>query len=120
MTIRSQLATGFVILILIFAAGFFVNQRLSDEVSRNTTYLNNSEAIIRNSNILHKMIIDMQSGYRGYLLTGQDAFLEPFDQGMVDIPPRIRDLKALVTNTLQQQRLDSIAFLHRSWIAYAN
>ncbi len=120
MTIRSKLAAGFVLLIVIFAASFFVNQRLSDEVSRNTTYLNNSEAIIRNSNILHKYILDMQSGYRGYLLTGQEAFLEPYNQGMHDIPPLVKELKALVTNDTQKQRLDSIAFLHQSWITYAN
>jgi len=120
MTIRSKLVAGFVLLIVIFAASFFVNQRLSNEVSRNTAYLNNSEVIIRNSNILHKYILDMQSGYRGYLLTGQEAFLEPYNQAILDIPPLVRDLKNLITNPIQKQRLDSITFLHQSWIVYAN
>jgi signal transduction histidine kinase len=120
MTIRSKLVAGFVVLIVIFAASFFVNQRLSDEVRRNSAYLTNSELIIRNSNILHKFIIDMQSGYRGYLLTGQEAFLEPYHQAIREIPPLIRDLDALVTHPVQKQRLDSIMFLHRSWILYAN
>ncbi|MGV2480035.1 UNVERIFIED_CONTAM: CHASE3 domain-containing protein, partial [Salmonella enterica subsp. enterica serovar Weltevreden] len=78
MTIRSKLFLGFITLILIFMVNFYVNQSLSRQVIRNTNYISNSEAVIRNSNILHKNMIDMQSGYRGYLLTGQEVFLEAY------------------------------------------
>ena len=75
MTIRAKLLTGFISLIVIFGTSLLINLRLSNEVIRNFEYLSNSEAIIRNSNLLHKHIIEMQSGYRGFLLTEQEAFL---------------------------------------------
>ncbi len=120
MTIRSKLLFGFIILIVIFTASFFVNQRLSSEVMRNTRYLSNSEAIIRASNILHKLVIDMQSGYRGFLLTSQDAFLEPYNEALHDIPPLINELDTLITNADQSRRLDTIVNLHHTWVKYAN
>jgi signal transduction histidine kinase len=120
MTIRAKLFAGFIILILIFAASFFVNQRLSDQVTRNSRYLNNSEAIIRNSNIFHKLIIDMQSGYRGYLLTGQDAFLETYNDALNRIPAISREQRNLVSSDIQKSRLDSIMHLHQMWVEYAN
>jgi signal transduction histidine kinase len=119
LTIRSKLLTGFVSLIVIFGTSLLINLRLSNEVVRNFRYLANSEAIIRNSNILHKNIIEMQSGYRGYLLTGQDAFLEPYDRALKVIPSLFRDLRALTTSADQKKRLDSIGVLHQTWVEYA-
>src|SRR5687768_8505135 len=119
LTIRSKLLTGFVSLIVIFGTSLLINLRLSNEVVRNFRYLANSEAIIRNSNILHKNIIEMQSGYRGYLLTGQDAFLEPYDRALKVIPSLFRDLRALTTSADQKKRLDSIGVLHQIWVEYA-
>ena len=59
MIIRLRLFMGFIILIFIFIIDFFVNQRLSQEVIKNTTSLSSSETVIRNSNMLEKNIIDM-------------------------------------------------------------
>lgn len=120
MTIRLKLFTGFILLILIFVISFFVNQRLSREVIKNSVYINNSEVVIRNSNLLHKLMIDMQSGYRGYLLTGQESFLNPYDEALTSIPPLITEQKLLVSSPQQNKRLDSIMTLHNEWVRYAN
>jgi CHASE3 domain sensor protein len=120
MTIRLRLLTGFLILIIIFLISFFVNQRLSTEVIRNGEYINRSEAVIRNSNLIHKYMIDMQSGYRGYLLTSQVDFLEPFHEGLASIPPLIKEQHNLTSSPEQNLRLDSIMEIHSKWVAYAN
>lgn len=119
MTIRAKLLTGFISLIVIFGTSLLINLRLSNEVIRNFEYLGNSEAIIRNSNMLHKHIIEMQSGYRGYLLTSQEAFLEPYNEAVKRIPPLFRDLKGLVSSQAQMAKLDSMDHLHRVWVEYA-
>lgn len=120
MTIRSKLFSGFITLILIFIINFYVNQSLSKQVIRNTNYINNSEAVIRNSNILHKNMIDMQSGYRGYLLTGQEVFLEPYYEGLKNIPPLIDEQQSLISSPKQKVRLDSIMSLHQAWVKHAS
>src|SRR6218665_3708595 len=120
MTIKSKLFAGFLLLILVFVLDFFVNQRLSREVIRNTAYINNSETVIRNSNVLHKHMIDMQSAFRGYLLTGQESFLEPYEDALASIPPLLKEQKALVVADRQSERLEAIDVLHQGWIEYAN
>ena len=107
MTIRLKLFTGFAILILIFIVDFFVNQRFSREV-------------IRNSSLLHKLMIGMQSGYRGYLLTGQKSFLGSYYHGINSIPPLMKVQRELVSAEIQKDRLDSIQGLHNRWIAFAD
>jgi signal transduction histidine kinase len=120
MTIRFQLFTGFFLLIGIFVVDFLINQRLSGQVIKNTTYLNNSEAVIRNSNILHKEMIEMQSGFRGFLLTGQEVFLQPYYDGLKSVPSLLKEQRSLVSSETQKLRLDSIQVLHQEWIDYSN
>jgi signal transduction histidine kinase len=120
MTIRLQLFIGFFILFLLFVINFFITQRLSQDVLKNTSYINNSEAVIRNSNQIHKIMIDMQSGYRGYLLTGQSIFLDSYYEGIERVPPLMNEQKALTNGAIQQRTLDSILHYHYEWVGYAN
>jgi len=119
MTIRFKLFTGIVILIGIFIADIFINQRLSYEVDKNISDLSNSETIIRNSNVLNKRMIEMQSGLRGYLLTDQEEFLDPYYEGLETIPPLIEEQRKLLISSRQKERLDSISSLHKTWIEYS-
>ena len=120
MKIRTLLITGFVLLSLIFISVYIVNQRLSNEVLLNTTYLYNSETIIRNSNQIHKEIIGMQSGFRGFLLTSRENFLQPYYRGLRSVPKLIAEQRTLLSSTAQIARLDSIGELHTKWVEYAD
>ncbi|MES2704402.1 MAG: ATP-binding protein [Bacteroidota bacterium] len=119
MNIRYTLFLGFLILIGIFFVNFFINKRLSDEVVRNSSYISRSETVIRNSNMLHKSMIDMQSGFRGYLLTGQESFLQSYTDGLKDVPRLSTEQWPLVNSEQQKKRLDSILILHGRWVRYA-
>jgi signal transduction histidine kinase len=99
---------------------YFVNRQLSREVIRNTQYISQSEAIIRNSNLINKEIIEMQSGFRGFLLTDQDVFLEPYYSGLTSVPELMSQQRAILENDIQKHRLNSIDQLHRKWTEYAD
>lgn len=49
--------------------------------------------------------IDVESGARGFALTGLEAFLEPYDAGKRRLPAQLAVLRALVRDSAQQQRL---------------
>jgi signal transduction histidine kinase len=98
---------------------FFVNQRLSNEVLQNTSYISNSESVIRNSNMLHKEMIEMQSSFRGFLLTGQENFLKPYYEGLHSVPELMAQQKGLVSSETQINLLDSINLTHKLWVDYA-
>jgi methyl-accepting chemotaxis protein len=53
---------------------------------------------------------DAETGQRGYLLTGDDNYLEPYKSALVSIPATLGDLRKLtVDNAVQQQRLASLS-----------
>lgn len=120
MTIRLRLFIGFALLIIIFVINFLINQSLSREVKKNIVYLGESETVLRNSDQLNKLMTDMQSGFRGFLLTGQEIFLAPYIGGLKKVPPLLKEQRALVTSPKQKVRLDSIYVLHGMWVKYAD
>ncbi|RYF89843.1 MAG: HAMP domain-containing protein, partial [Chitinophagaceae bacterium] len=74
-----------------------------------------------NSNSLHKRMIDMQSGFRGFLLTEDTNFLETYRNGLQNVPALVAEQKKLTSeNAIQAALLDSIVTLHGNWVAYAN
>lgn len=121
MKISSKIFIGFTLIILFSIFGFFINFKLSSEVNTNMEFLSDSEVIIRNSARLHKSIIEMQSGFRGYLLTGNERFLQPYYDGIKDIPKIYQEQRALIMEVpTQLQKLDSISILHYDWVNYSN
>jgi methyl-accepting chemotaxis protein len=53
---------------------------------------------------------DAETGQRGYVITGEDRYLEPYQNGALVVNRTIQDLrKAMMDNPNQQQRLDALA-----------
>ena len=69
MKLSTQIILTFSIIILISAFDSYINYLLSLKVAPNSSFLSRSAAVIRNSNRLHTSLIEMQSTFRGYLLT---------------------------------------------------
>ncbi|MBL7931812.1 MAG: CHASE3 domain-containing protein [Bacteroidia bacterium] len=120
MKIRSRLLLGFLTLVIVFITVVVINKRLSEQVVKNTNYLNNSETVIRNSNRLHKEIIEMQSAFRGFLLTNQESFLSSYFTGLKSVPLLLSEQRTLISSRIQGNRLDSIVFLHKEWLSYSD
>jgi len=66
-------------------------------------------------------MIDMQSSFRGYLLTHDDQFLEGYQKGVQTLPQLFDELKNLLgANSIQLQLLNTIDSLHHQWLHYAS
>lgn len=121
MKLATQILLAFAVVIILSVIDTFSNYLLSVKVKQNTEFLNKSETIIRNSSNLHTAIIEMQSAFRGYLLTDDPNFLDNYDKGLEIIPVLMAGQKELIKNNpLQYSFLDSIKNLHERWIDYGN
>jgi signal transduction histidine kinase len=121
MKLSTQIFLGFFIAISIDLLDTYVNYSLTLKVKTNSDFLTTSEAIIRNSGQLSKGIVDMQSAFRGYLLTNDENFLYPYYDGLKTIPILLHQEDQLIdSSSPQQHKLDSIIFLHKLWVNYAN
>ncbi|HEY4327781.1 MAG TPA: ATP-binding protein [Mucilaginibacter sp.] len=121
MKLATQISLGFFIVISIDLLDSYTNYSLTKKVNTNAAFLTISEAIIRNSSTLNKGIIDVQSAFRGYLLTNDESFLVPYYDNSKAIFVLINQEKKLISSSPSQRRkLDSILLLQKSWLGYAN
>jgi len=76
--------------------------------------------VLANAHQLAKLLVDMETGKRGFLITGKDEFLEPFQNGMAQFNTLLDTEKKLVSdNPAQVAILEKIERLHNEWIQVA-
>ena len=120
MKLTSQISLGFLIAISVDVVTTAVNYALDARVKTNFEFLSRSETIVRNSGALHKQMVEMQSAFRGYLLTGDDQLLSPYYDGERHLPALISEEQALVLTPRQEVTLDSIVWLHQQWLEFSH
>jgi signal transduction histidine kinase/DNA-binding response OmpR family regulator/CHASE3 domain sensor protein len=82
--------------------------------------IESSDYIIRKANEIVKLCIDRETGLRGFVITDQENFLEPYHQSKINLQPQLKELKKLVSeNTAQVKRIDQVTSLIQQWDAYA-
>lgn len=79
-----------------------------------------SEHTIGSAHEVAKLSVDMESGMRGFLLTGDEDFLEPYKVSVAKLNVEMNALVKLVSdNPMQLERLKRIAAMQEQWIKYA-
>jgi signal transduction histidine kinase len=79
-----------------------------------------SDRVIAEANELQKLTLDLETGMRGYLLSGDQAFLDPYRNGLANIEQQATDLGILVQDNLQQVAiLKEIDSNRARWLTYA-
>lgn len=115
--IRSKIIMGFIVIsILLLILGFLVLQSLSQVNEQFTFVIDHDAPVIANARRLEKLIVDMETGQRGFIITGDTTFLEPFNNGVKDFESLIAEEIVLVSdNPAQVQRLRDIAVKMKEW-----
>jgi signal transduction histidine kinase len=120
MKLSNQILLAFTLIILLSVADSYTNYLLSKKVQLNSLFLARSEEIIRNSNKTHKAIIEMQSAFRGYLLTDDKTFLNSYFKGLKNVPQLLKEQQLRIGNNNKQRIiLDSIRNMHNNWLKYS-
>ena len=120
MTVARQLALAFgtIVLILVGLAGvsLFTTKQLEDADRWNRhTY-----EVLDTSGALLNAMVDMETGVRGFVVSGQTAFLEPWEKGKTSFEQAWGKTKALTSdNAAQQKRLDDMKALHEQFKSVA-
>src|SRR5208337_289300 len=83
-------------------------------------WVDHAEQVISNSRQLMRYMVDMETGVRGYHLTGDKTFLEPYEVGKARVPEQTALLLRLsADNPGQQRRINEIKDLDRRWLDHA-
>src|SRR5688572_14919232 len=117
MRISSLVFISFSFILLLFAATTYINFRQSERVKENSDYVTLSSSIVQNGNRFQRNILNMTSGLRGFLLTGENYFLETYDSAAHENLKIIHELSIQISDTSRQYHLlKDIEKLNTQWI----
>jgi signal transduction histidine kinase/DNA-binding response OmpR family regulator/CHASE3 domain sensor protein len=79
-----------------------------------------SERVIGQANEMLRLAVDRESSMRGFLITGDESFLAPYETGGPKFKTQIEALQELVSdNPPQVERLKQIQAIQQRWSRYA-
>jgi PAS domain S-box-containing protein len=84
-------------------------------VEESADAIDRADVVILHGNRLIKLIVDEETGLRGYLLTRNPVFLEPLHSADMQIEPEFDTLFTLVHRPDQVERLRQIQATHKRW-----
>nr|WP_092315828.1 methyl-accepting chemotaxis protein [Pseudomonas saponiphila] len=117
LSISQKLYAGFGVVLLILLLLVLAALRGFDQVSTSVKSNIHSYEVLSQSDALLRSLINVETGMRGYALTGRDSFLEPLEQGekaFAEDYARIKNSTA--DNPEQQARLERLKALHDQWL----
>ncbi|MGY3187558.1 ATP-binding protein [Lysinibacillus sp. TE18511] len=116
--IRTKITLGYIVIILCLLASVLIlnNQITSLQKERNYIIKNNSN-IHALTNRIEKYILDMESSQRGFVITGESSYLEPYYEADEKWRSDFNELYQLLENKpTEQQKLNEIKTTIEDWI----
>ncbi|MEZ8826549.1 CHASE3 domain-containing protein [Vibrio amylolyticus] len=116
-SIQKKLITIFSIpVVLMLFVSMYVYTNTQSMANHNHWVAHTHKAIARAQELL-TLVVDMETGQRGFLITGYDHFLEPYDRSLLLWNEKIDILSEQVSdNPPQVIRLALIKKLHQQWL----
>jgi len=117
MYIKSKLFLGFLLMIsltILLGITSFVN---SSSVTNEFIFLVEHDLnVLQNAQKLQKLVIDAETGQRGFIIVGEESFLEPYYSGISEFNKLIVIEKEFVSdNPSQVKKLEKIESLFNDW-----
>ncbi|HYP87659.1 MAG TPA: CHASE3 domain-containing protein, partial [Polyangiaceae bacterium] len=108
-TFGRKLALGFAISVLTVLVIGVAGHRATTDLIDNDRWVEHTYEVKHTLTELLSSLKDVETGQRGYLLTGDDAFLEPYKAGLNDVDKYYADAKRLTAdNTSQRERITAL------------
>ena len=108
-TFGRRLAAGFGLSFLLLAIIGIVAYRGVDTLTRTSYRVAHSHAIIERTAQLLRLLGDAETGQRGFVITGDETFLEPHNAAVAALPALQKALRDLTADDPdQRQRLDEL------------
>ncbi|HEU4326654.1 MAG TPA: CHASE3 domain-containing protein [Roseiflexaceae bacterium] len=116
LNLRTKILLGSALVLLpMLAMAFLISQGIaaSQERERNVEQTN---AVINGIDNLLLQLVNMETGYRGFLITGDDIFLEPYTEGRAAYTQNLAALRSFAGGDAEQlARLDAIEREAQTW-----
>jgi PAS domain S-box-containing protein len=98
MRIGTRIGVGFVAALAVVAGVSAVSWFAASDLTRTTQWVDHTNDVLRSVDQTLADLVDVETGARGYAITGSGPFLTPFELGMQRVPADIAQLERLVAD----------------------
>jgi signal transduction histidine kinase len=117
MKISHLIFVGFLLILILFSAATYINFRQAEKVNENNEFFGRSTDVIRQSNRFQRNMLNMISGLRGYLFTGENYFIQAYDSAAMENQTILAELSGMVGDSSRQARaLVEIQRINNQWV----
>ncbi|MDM0043288.1 response regulator [Variovorax dokdonensis] len=83
-------------------------------------WVEHSDRVSRTSADIQRRMVDMETGMRGYVISGDTTYLQPYESAQPRVEADLGTLRGLVAdNSAQQERVERIRTLNQAWQKFA-
>lgn len=97
-------AMGLAAALLFFLVSALTGLYTTQSLRQNNGYVVHTHDVIVSIDLLQSDLQDAETGQRGYLLTGQERYLEPFEKAKAQMRSRLATVESLIAEDAPQQR----------------
>jgi methyl-accepting chemotaxis protein len=114
--IRGKLLLGFGLVLGVFLISSVLTFIQFNRNIENNKWTNHTHEVISEVENILIALVNIETGQRGYLLAGEDSFLDPLKQGEQDFKAAFEKIKAKTSdNEKQQARLERLVRDYQTW-----
>ncbi len=116
--IRTKIGASFVLGLAIFATIGLISYRNTTKLIAAARLESHTYQVLGELEDLNSKIKDAETGQRGYVITGEKRYLEPYNAGVKVLEQEVKEIRRLTANNPnQQRRLDALEPLLTSKLA---
>lgn len=109
LSFRTQILSGFILSLVLVISVFYFSYTSINNLQKNEKAVEHTEAVIKAANAIQALLLDGETGQRGYIATAKKVYLEPYAKSIARVPAAIIELKALTKdNPTQRINVDSL------------
>lgn len=109
MTLNQKILTGFTVCTIVLAGVAFFSFKNSDKFIETNRWVNHTHQVLYEFEQIWAVAIDVQGSTRGFVITGNEAFLEPYYNAKERVFDHVNTVKALTAdNAAQQKNIDTL------------
>lgn len=110
LTIGAKIGLGLLTILMVFATVSVVSFLRVQTLGQNAEWVEHTYEVMSEIDGVMTALIDMETGMRGYVVTGEEVFLEPYVAGLVNVDAAFEAGRTLtLDNPAQTERWDALA-----------
>ncbi len=118
---RQKVNGGFFLALFLLAVVSVLSYRNATLLTENSLWVAHTHEVVETIETALSQVKDLETGQRGFLITGQESYLAPFNKALGTIDQTLQKLQALTSDApAQQQRVEKLKALKDEKVAELN